>query len=1123
MKKTLLLLITILLLFNPLKSLASHYMGGEITWQCTPQGNFKFIMKVYRECAGIDYGATVQLQSNAPGFASINMSRISITDMSPVCSCPGGPFLICSTHGGISNTGRVQEHIYTSDISYPLGVPLTGVPPATGWYFGYTDCCRNPCHNITGSSSLYWYLRAWMYPYNNTNVSTCFDNSPRFEERPSTVICTGYPYQYNHVASDPELDSLSYSWDTPLSNGIFNPIMAYVPGYSFNSPLPGPVHSPNNIAATVNPITGVISFTSYTNGAFVTVTKVTAFKCNIKVAEIFREMQVVLLSCGSNNPPNVTPPFPNSVGQYTLYNTSVYAGQLVNFSISATDFEYCPGSNPPTAQTLKLYAVGSQFGAPINPNPGGCFNPPCATLVPTPTFTVPLTGQFGLQTSFSWKTECNHLATNVGCGVVSNVYNFLFKTMDNFCPAPGIRYATVTIMVLAKPKLISPPIHCLEVHTNGDVTLSWPPVVDTLDSFHSYHIWTYNPTTMNYYVVDSISNINTTSYTHIGAGANQSIKEYFLTVRCGCNGDSMSVATDTASTIFLNVVNPGPTFGGLNLSWNPTHNPILSSSTGIYEIWREYPTGVWNLISTTNNTNYFDSISLCKDSINYRIEISDTLINDTSGIIMCKSISRIHGDSIYDLISPSNPNIYVVTIDNNNQNGVISWDVNQYDDVIGYIVYSYLGGVYIPIDTVWGRMDTVYTDITNNPCNVIIEYSVQAFDSCDNVSNFSIVHNTLLLSVKQTDCLEENVLNWNSYNNMSPSLGGYNIYYNVNSGPMIFLSNVGSTILTYTHTGLNMGDTYGYYIEAYDINQIKFSESCIVSNTISMPTQPEYLYIKTATVENNDYIKLLIHTDPTVYVSEYRVYRSNGGILWNQISTLPMSIFSEIQFNDYTAVFQKQSYYYMVVVIDSCGYISDTSNIAHTILLNINVQQKQVYNILNWNDYEGFDGNPTTYNVWRRVDGILDPFPIQSYPPFIGNHTDDVGMLPQSSGNFIYFIEAVEGAGNQYGILSKSTSNEVQSFMDPKLFVPSAFTPNGTITENTTFKPIGVFIPLDNYEFTIFNRLGQIIFKTNSINQGWNGRFNDILSPEGVYTYLIKFTSSSNKPFEQRGTFVLLR
>ena len=69
-------------------------------------------------------------------------------------------------------------------------------------------------------------LRASMYPYNDpvTGVQVpadpCFDSSPNFKEQPKTILCTGFPFSYNHNASDPELDNLVYDWAYPLDDDL---------------------------------------------------------------------------------------------------------------------------------------------------------------------------------------------------------------------------------------------------------------------------------------------------------------------------------------------------------------------------------------------------------------------------------------------------------------------------------------------------------------------------------------------------------------------------------------------------------------------------------------------------------------------------------------------------------------------------------------------------------------------------------------------------------------------------------------------------------------------------------------------------------------------------------------
>ena len=86
-----------------------------------------------------------------------------------------------------------------------------------------------------------------MYPYNNRNEYRCFDDSPTFDENPSTVICTGYPFTYNPNAWNTELDSLVYSWAEPLDSNL-QPITTWVSGYDSAHPLPGPVFNPGNIS-----------------------------------------------------------------------------------------------------------------------------------------------------------------------------------------------------------------------------------------------------------------------------------------------------------------------------------------------------------------------------------------------------------------------------------------------------------------------------------------------------------------------------------------------------------------------------------------------------------------------------------------------------------------------------------------------------------------------------------------------------------------------------------------------------------------------------------------------------------------------------------------------------------
>ena len=69
-------------------------------------------------------------------------------------------------------------------------------------------------------------------------------------------------------------------------------------------------------------------------------------------------------------------------------------------------------------------------------------------------------------------------------------------------------------------------------------------------------------------------------------------------------------------------------------------------------------------------------------------------------------------------------------------------------------------------------------------------------------------------------------------------------------------------------------------------------------------------------------------------------------------------------------------------------------------------------------------------------------------------------------------------------------------------FIPNTFTPDDD-KYNQLFMPIVTAGYLkDTYEFTIFNRWGEIIFNTKDLNEGWNGTTPTAEeSQDGTYTW----------------------
>lgn len=84
-----------------------------------------------------------------------------------------------------------------------------------------------------------------------------------------------------------------------------------------------------------------------------------------------------------------------------------------------------------------------------------------------------------------------------------------------------------------------------------------------------------------------------------------------------------------------------------------------------------------------------------------------------------------------------------------------------------------------------------------------------------------------------------------------------------------------------------------------------------------------------------------------------------------------------------------------------------------------------------------------------------------------------------------------------------------------RLFVPSAFTPNGD-GKNEYFEIQGTGIK--DYSLRIFNRWGEQVFYTNDMGVSWDGTSKGALVPSGGYTYLIEYRTWNNKYRMKKGT-----
>lgn len=97
----------------------------------------------------------------------------------------------------------------------------------------------------------------------------------------------------------------------------------------------------------------------------------------------------------------------------------------------------------------------------------------------------------------------------------------------------------------------------------------------------------------------------------------------------------------------------------------------------------------------------------------------------------------------------------------------------------------------------------------------------------------------------------------------------------------------------------------------------------------------------------------------------------------------------------------------------------------------------------------------------------------------------------------------------------------VRVYKGPDIYVPTGFTPNSD-GRNDRFLPIPVGIKSLNY-FRVFNRWGQMVFSTNRLHDGWDGKISGTDQPSGVYVWMIEAVTNDNRVVTKKGTVTLVR
>jgi hypothetical protein len=182
------------------------------------------------------------------------------------------------------------------------------------------------------------------------------------------------------------------------------------------------------------------------------------------------------------------------------------------------------------------------------------------------------------------------------------------------------------------------------------------------------------------------------------------------------------------------------------------------------------------------------------------------------------------------------------------------------------------------------------------------------------------------------------------------------------------------------------------------------------------------------------------------------------------------------------------------------------------------------------------------YWLINRLDGTYEGslirLQVRNEPGFSDLTGLVVAASPELNGTYISLGQsAIEGTVNEGSITSEEPTSlpiitlgqSDQFSVEGEVLVPNAFAPTSSIEEDRSLNIYAVNLLEDQFVFRIFNRWGQIVYETQSLDEaltnGWNGINQETNEPAqfGVYSYYLSGRFSNNAAVVKKGTLTLFR
>jgi gliding motility-associated-like protein len=663
-----------------------------------------------------------------------------------------------------------------------------------------------------------------------------------------------------------------------------------------------------------------------------------------------------------------------------------------------------------------------------------------------------------------------------------------------------------------------PNISCISLDSNDNLILNWTIPTDTSGSFSAYIVYYQDGTGNPFQSNTTITNYNQTQVTLTGNFAGDAA---FFMVTTSNGGLDVSLSSDTLKPLLINL---GVEENLVEINWKDLD---LSSPDSIYRLYRSINNDdfVFSGSSEFGVGKLFDMVEYCEANASYRIEIM--------GDQGCTSVSNVANTSVLDQIAPKQTNLICASVDTSSGAVDLAWDRTESEDGFGYLIshqYDFIG-----LDTIWGRNNLTYT-YDKLPINAMFQpetLSVAPFDSCfDSQTSWynqaadSLRFSTLFIdSIYFDRCAGEIGLKWNMPKDGYPVgvrfPSEYQVFRRQNGGASIYRGSVNSGDSVFIDSGLVKGSRYEFNVAVLDGVHLKRAISNTFSLKIKAPVKPDPLYISSIINDHeNSNNVVFVHSDTTSETVEYGLFRSpffDGP--FQLVANSNRKFKANFNIVDLTSDADHTGYAYKLIAFDYCGDSIQASETALSSWIGGYSNDQDFVNQIEWSGYEGFVNAESSLGLRQivRLTNEVDRDTIlEKNAQF--SLLDTVHNLDVVDGQICYYLEDIESDTNKFGLLGISRSNLLCFDYEPKVFIPSAFTPDNDGL-NDVFIPDVNFVETTGYTLSIYDRKGNLIYITIDPSEGWTGEG----SPVGVYAYFLELKNARNEEVNYRGRISLLR